>query len=187
MGSGYRGRVYAFRWSTDCVEVVQLLPEQQWVLEVPTKLEYKLGPGYPRYIAEVVDNDKCILRASAHGSPGGSSSAAEAAAAVAMAGASSSKMAGGILGSSPTSGFGYELMRFMQGSVQVGQGLKPLIALRFSVWGPLPFLGGHSVIAASFTKTLQGWICGCKNSSIHAMCADEGAVAMASAEGLCPS
>ena len=124
MGSGYRGKVYSFRWASDCVEVVQLLPETQWVFSVPFKLEYKLGPAYPRYVAEVVDNDKCILRTSANGSPCSSNSAAEAAAAVAMAGASSSKLAGGILGSSPTSGFGYEFMRFMQGSVQVRQSAR---------------------------------------------------------------
>jgi hypothetical protein len=131
--SSPEGALYSFRWGADGVEVVQLLPTHRYLTELTHKQLCVLGPSYPRYSAVVLDGNKCVLHD--HGSNSHAAAApcavAEAAASVAVggpasrrrssSGSSTSSSSSGSqdvpAGSSP-SGFGWELLRFMQSSVQ---------------------------------------------------------------------
>jgi hypothetical protein len=132
--SSPEGALYSFRWGADGVEVVQLVPTQRYLTDLTHKQLCVLGPSYPRYSAVVLDGNKCVLHD--HGSNSHAAAApcavAEAAASVAVggpasrrrsssSGSSTSSSSSGSqdvsAGSSP-SGFGWELLRFMQSSVQ---------------------------------------------------------------------
>lgn len=138
--SSPEGALYSFRWGADGVEVVQLVPTHRYLTDLTQKQLCVLGPSYPRYSAVVLDGIKCVLHD--HGSNSHAAAApcavAEAAASVAVGGlatrrrsssgsstsSSSSGSSGGQdvpAGSSP-SGFGWELLRFMQSSVQKVRG-----------------------------------------------------------------
>uniref|UniRef100_A0A383V8X1 Uncharacterized protein n=1 Tax=Tetradesmus obliquus TaxID=3088 RepID=A0A383V8X1_TETOB len=117
------GALFSFRWAPSGIEVVRLQPRRQYTTDIAHERLCMLGPGHARFEGDlVVGGTKCVLRdygssreqhCSGGSPPGGGSclrvSAAEAAACVAAP-----------LGSSPgaSSGFGYELLRFMQGTVQ---------------------------------------------------------------------
>lgn len=92
----------------------------------PAKLLFRLGPGHPQHTFSLIEPAAagpaapaaartCLVREQRGAPRRASSAAAEAAAAVASGGGHSS--AAGPLGTSPTSGFGFEFLQFMAGNI----------------------------------------------------------------------
>lgn len=116
--SGPKGSLYYFKWAPECIEAVQLVPLAIHQINLRHKLLCKLAPMCPGFTAEVVDDTHCIVREYRYSPARTPFPEAEAAALVAAGGAGVVDRQSGSLSSSPSSSFGYELLRFMSGAVQ---------------------------------------------------------------------